>query len=97
MPLLVVPLAPDDAGLLTLAEYDRLVGCEVVVFEDASHPLLERLGAAGLTVATVGDSGRPEARRDAWGLIADPLSPAIVKLAKEGAEVAAGSGLLRTR
>ncbi len=90
MPLLVVPLAPGEAGLLTLAEYDRILGCEVVVFEEPSHPFLMRLRSAGVKVATVEDSGRPDAGRASWALVADPGSSSIVELARQGAEVVVG-------
>lgn len=91
MPVLVVPLARDETGFLTLSEYDRLLGCGVVLFEDSVHPLLERLRGAGVEVATVEDSGMPEAGRDSWALVAEPRSASIVELARQGAEVAAGS------
>jgi MazG family protein len=88
--LLVVPLRAEEAGLLTLAEYDRLLARDVVVFEDGSHPLLERLRSGGAEVATVDGSGAMTAARDSWAFVAEPASPAIVELAKQGAEVSAG-------
>src|SRR3990170_6046243 len=45
MPLLVVPLAAEHVGALTLDELDRLASCERVLFEDPAHPLLARPGA----------------------------------------------------
>ncbi len=89
MPLLVVPVAPDEAGLVTLVEWDALSRREKVFFERPDHPLAERLRAAGVEAVPFDDD--PPADRDGWALVADPISPRVVELAKAGAEVTSGS------
>ena len=88
MPLLVVPVAADHVGALTLDELDRLVKCERVMFEDPSHPLLARLTALGVDAGAFDDE--PDAKRSGWALVADPRSARVVDLAREGAEVTSG-------
>lgn len=81
--------------MLTLAEFDALRSCEVVLFADGSHPLAQRLNQAGVATATLEERGVPDADKDAWGLVAEPGSPVILELAKRGAEVACGPGTAR--
>ena len=84
MPLLVVPIAPAETELLTLAEWDSLVAAEKVFFERVDHPLIERLVAAGVEVGSFDDE--PDAE---WSgaLVADPTSPRVIELARAGATV----------
>jgi len=88
MPLLVVPVAAEHAGALTLDEFDRLVSCERVMFEDPSHPLIARLKALGVEAGAFDDE--PDATRAGWALVADPRSARVLDLAREGAEVTSG-------
>lgn len=85
MPLLVVPLGPEEAGGLTLAEWDRLLHCDLVLFERADHPLIARLEAAGVHAGPFDDEPDPDAQRSAF--VADPESPRVLDLARRGAEV----------
>jgi XTP/dITP diphosphohydrolase len=85
MPLLVVPLAAEHIGALTLDEFDRLVSCKRVLFEDPSHPLLARLREIGVEAGAFDDE--PDANRHGWGLVADPRSTRVIDLARSGAEV----------
>jgi XTP/dITP diphosphohydrolase len=85
MPLLVVPLAAEHIGALTLDEFDRLVSCKRVLFEDPSHPLLARLRDIGVEAGAFDDE--PDANRHGWGLVADPRSTRVIDLARSGAEV----------
>ena len=89
MPLVVVPLAPDELGALTVDEWDRLVACAHVLFERPDHPLVERLGAAGVACGAFDDE--PDATRAGWGLVADPASPRVLDLARAGAVVTSGT------
>lgn len=88
MPLFVVPLAPDELGCLTLAEWDRLASCERVLFEHPDHPLCARLREAGVDAGPFDDELDPE--RQGWALVTDPVSPRIAELAESGAEISAG-------
>jgi MazG family protein len=88
MPLLVVCVAEDEAGLLTLGEWDALVSCKRVVFERPSHPLAARLVQAGIPCGPFDDE--PAATQDGWALVADPGSPRVPVLAERGARVLAG-------
>ena len=88
MALLVVPLAPEETGLLTLAEWDALVARERVLFERADHPLVARLVAQGVEAGPFDDEPEPSWDRDAF--VADPASPRVVELARAGADAAAG-------
>jgi XTP/dITP diphosphohydrolase len=85
MPLLVVPLAAEQAGALTLDELDRLVSCERVMFEDPAHPLAARLRAMGVEAGAFDDE--PDANRHGWALVADPRSLRVIDLARSGADV----------
>ena len=88
MPLLVVPLGVDEAGDLTLNEWDSLLHRELVLFERPDHPLIERLRAAGITAGPFDDE--PRADEDGWALVAEPDSSRIVELARAGAAVTTG-------
>ena len=88
MALLVVPLAPEETTLLTLAELDALLACERVLFERSQHPLRARLEAAGVECAELG--GDPEAGEDNCALVADPGPRRVLELAHRGARVSAG-------
>jgi len=88
MPLLVVPLAAEQAGALTLSELDSLAACERVMFEDPSHPLIARLRIMGVEAGAFDDE--PDASRDGWALVADPRSARVIDLARSGAEVTSG-------
>lgn len=85
---MVVPLAPDEAGRLTLDEWDLLTSCRRVLFERPDHPLVERLRAAGVAAAPFDDE--PDASAAGCALVADPDSPRIVELARAGATVTSG-------
>jgi uncharacterized protein YabN with tetrapyrrole methylase and pyrophosphatase domain len=87
LPLLVVPLRADDAGALTLEEWDALRACQKVLFEDPAHPLIERLRAEGVPSGPFDDE--PSAEADGWGLVADPDSARVLELARVGADVSA--------
>ena len=92
MPLLVVPLGPDESDLLTLAEWDALTNCERVLFERPDHPLSARLRAAGVTVSAFDDE--PDAGSHGWALVTDPSSDRVLELARAGAEVSGGPASL---
>jgi MazG family protein len=87
MSLLVVPLAPEEVGRLTLDEWDGLLGCDLVWFERDEHPLRHRLADRGVAVADLGDEIEP-AREARHGIVVDPASPRVLELARRGAEVA---------
>jgi MazG family protein len=88
MALLVVPLAPDEVGLLTLAEWDALGERDRAYLERANHPVAERLRALGLDVSPLDRDPDPACAHCA--LIADPDSTRVVDLARRGAIVTAG-------
>jgi uncharacterized protein YabN with tetrapyrrole methylase and pyrophosphatase domain len=88
VPLLVVPLGVDEAGDLTLSEWDALRHRDLVLFERADHPLIERLRAEGVAAGPFDDE--PEADRERWALVAEPDSARIVELARSGAAVTTG-------
>jgi uncharacterized protein YabN with tetrapyrrole methylase and pyrophosphatase domain len=88
-PLLVVPLAPGDVALLSLGEWDALLRSERVIFERPDHPLLERLLYAGVDAGPLDDE--PRASAGGWALVADPDSQRVLELARDGAEVSAGT------
>jgi XTP/dITP diphosphohydrolase len=88
LPLLVVPLGADEAGDLTLAEWDALRACDLVMFEQPAHPLVERLREAGVKAVPFDDE--PAATDDGRALVADPGSPRIIELARAGAVVTSG-------
>jgi MazG family protein len=86
--LLVVPIDPDRAGLLTLEEWDALAARGRVYFERPDHPLAERLKAVGVVTGAFDDEPDP-ADGDA-ALVTDETSPRVLELAREGATVSSG-------
>jgi MazG family protein len=88
VPLLVVPLAAAETHLLTLGEWEALLTSDAVEFEDANHPLIERLRRAGVTAGPFDDE--PDADQSGWALVAEPDSKRIIDLARAGAEVSPG-------
>jgi XTP/dITP diphosphohydrolase len=86
MPLLIVPLAPEEVGRLTLDEWDGLLGCELVWFERADHPLRRRLVNRGVEIADLRDDVGPSSGAR-HGAVLDPASPRVLDLARRGAEV----------
>ena len=89
MPLLVVVVAPDEDGDLTLAEWDALVSRRQVVFERNDHPLIQRLHAAGVEAGPFDDE--PDAGDDERALVVDPGSVRVTELARRGATVSSGA------
>lgn len=87
--LLVVPLAVDECEHLTLGEWDRLLGRELVIFEVSNHPLRERLESAGVATTVLAET--PDVTRSSWALVCDPRSDLVAELAEAGARVASGS------
>lgn len=85
MPLFVVALAPDETELLTLGEWDRLLACNSVLFEESAHPLLDRLQAAGIDAGPLIEEPDPGSTQVA--LVADPASARLAHLAESGAEI----------
>ena len=88
MPLLVVPLAPENTGALTLRELELLRSRATVYFEVADHPLEELLRKEGVQVRPLSED-LPFDRNDSV-LVADPASQRVVDLARAGAEVVDG-------
>ena len=86
--MLVVPLRPEDAELLTLSEWDALTKAPRVLFEDPGHPLVARLQEAGVTVEPL--SGTPTS--DDVAVVVAPESLLLLELAKQGAEISSGVG-----
>jgi MazG family protein len=89
MPLLVVPIDPEEVGALTIEEWDALVSCERVLFERPGHPLAARLAAHGVDAGPFDDE--LDAGRDGWAVVLDASSPRAVELAKAGARVMSGA------
>ncbi len=89
MPLLVVPLAPDEVELLTLGEWERLLECSMVLFERPDHPLTTRLTDAGVANGPFEDE--PDAGDSGVALVCDPSSGRVLELARAGASVSAGA------
>lgn len=85
MPLLVVTVGSDEAGALTLEEWDRLATRNPVLFERADHPLIERLREAGVNAGPFDDE--PAAGDHEAAFVAEPGSPRVLDLAREGADV----------
>lgn len=75
-------------GDLTLSEWESLLACELVMFEEPTHPLAGRLRAVGISAVPFDDE--PTALDDGRALVAEPGSPRIVELAKAGAVVTSG-------
>ncbi|HET7482548.1 MAG TPA: MazG nucleotide pyrophosphohydrolase domain-containing protein, partial [Actinomycetota bacterium] len=88
MPVLVVPVAGEDASSITLAEWDELAARSVVYFEEASHPLADRLRNAGVEVAAL-EAG-VDLLDGADAVVVDPRSPRILDLARGGAHISTG-------
>ena len=88
MPLLVVPVAVGEAGLVTLAEWDALLARRRVWFEVDGHPLSGRVAASGGEVL---DGDIPDASDDDVAAVLDPRSGNLIRLAKAGAIVTSGS------
>lgn len=89
MPLLVVPLAPEEVDLLTLGEWERLTSRSLVLFERPDHPLVARLRKAGVESGPFDDE--PAATDEGVALVADPDSVRVLELARAGAIVTAGA------
>lgn len=93
MPLLVVPLAPDDVPGLTVGEWDSLCACERVYFEQVGHPLADRLAEAGVRsapVASLPASAGGSSEGESLGVVCDPDSPRVLELARAGASISSG-------
>ena len=88
--LLVVALSSEDAASLTIREWDLLIEREQVLFEDPTHPLIERLSAHGVPAGPFDDE--PQADDGRRALVAAPGSERIVELARAGATVVADPG-----
>lgn len=89
----VVPLGAEETGRLTLAELDGLLGCKLVLFERADHPLAARLDLAGIDTGVLRDEpleDLPPEDRDGLGIVTDPGSTRLVSLARAGADVSSG-------
>jgi MazG family protein len=86
--LLVVPIDPGRAGLLTLEEWDALAARRRVYFERPDHPLAERLRAAGVAAGAFDDE--PDAADGESALVADEASPRVLELVRSGAIVSSG-------
>lgn len=89
MSLLVVALASDELGELTLREWDSLRERATVYFEDPDHPLRGRLDGEGVATAPLqGDLDTTDGR---VALVTSPDSPRVRALAEAGAVVSVGS------
>jgi MazG family protein len=88
MSLLVVPVAADEAGLLTVAELEALQRRSRVSFEVPEHPLAARLETAGVRCEVLGSE--PDPHDSGAALVCDPSSARVLQLARRGAEVTAG-------
>lgn len=91
MPLLVVVLAPDDVGNLTLDEWDRLLARKQVLFERNDHPLIARLRKAGVDAGPFDDEPLPGDEQRA--LVVQPGSVRVAELARAGAFVSSGAAV----
>lgn len=89
MPLLVVVIAPGEAGQLTLDEWDALTSRKQVLFERDDHPLIERLAAAGVKAGPFDDE--PDAADERRAIVVDPGSVRVTELARAGALVVSGA------
>ena len=89
MPLLVVVAAPEEAGSLTLYEWDALTARKQVLFERQDHPLIARLEAAGIGAGPFDDE--PDASDESRAVVVDPGSVRVAELARAGAEVSTGA------
>lgn len=89
MPLLVVPLAADDTGLLPFGELQLLMQRDRVLFDVAGHPLMQYLEGAGIACSVLGEM--PRADDPSSAVVLDPASLQVIELAKAGAEVRSGA------
>ena len=89
--LLVVPLGADETHLLTLGEWEELLSRKRVLFERPNHPLVERLRRAGVEAGAFDDE--PDTNDSELAFVADPDSPRIVELAREGARISPGPAI----
>lgn len=81
-------VAPDEAGGVTLAEWDALSSKQQVLFERHDHPLIERLLAAGVDAGPFDDE--PDASDGRRALVVDPGSVRVVELVRSGALASSG-------
>jgi MazG family protein len=81
----VVALAPEETGLLTLDEWDRVRSFDRVLFEDVGHPLADRLRTAGVEV-----TAHTDGPNDDEAIVLDPTSPRLLELARDAAEISVG-------
>ncbi|MEA2476556.1 MAG: hypothetical protein QOC87_755, partial [Actinomycetota bacterium] len=88
MGLIVVPLGENEIELLTLGEWDLLVSCRLVMFEEEGHLLAGRLDRAGVETRRL--DGGLNVDEEGCALVCDPRSPRILELARAGAHVTAG-------
>jgi XTP/dITP diphosphohydrolase len=88
MPLLVVPLAPEETDLLTLGEWELLCARRRVYLERPDHPLAARLRARDIECGPFDDE--LSATDESVALVADPSSPRVIELAESGADVTSG-------
>ncbi len=86
--LLVVVLAPDESGSITLDEWDALLERDQVLFERGDHPLIARLVAAGVHAGVFDDEPDPHDVRRA--VVTDPDSVRVIELARKGAAISCG-------
>lgn len=87
----MVVLAPDEAGILTLDEWDRLVQRKQVLFERNDHPLIARLHEAGVDAGPFDDE--PVASDEESALVVEPGSVRVAELARAGAFVSPGAAV----
>ena len=85
---MVVPVAVEEAGLVTIAEWDALVARGTVWFEVGGHPLADRVTAAGVEIS---EGPIPDPSDDGAAAVLDPRSDDLLRLAKAGAIVTSGS------
>ena len=91
MPVLVVAIAPEECGSLTLGELEALRDRSLVFFEDERHPLRAMLASWGLKTAVI--DAEPNASDASIALVVDPLSDRLEPLALAGAEVSVGAAV----
>lgn len=89
MSLLIVVLASEEAGELTLDEWDALTARRTVLFETPGHPLEGRLAKYGIATGLLDRELDPA--DDGSALVAEPDSPVVVDLARSGASVSVGA------
>ena len=89
MSLLVVPLDSGSADTLTLAEWDELSACHLVLFERPHHPLMARLQTAGVESRVV--TSEPDPRAEGCALVTDEDSVRVLELVRAGARVSSSA------